>query len=73
MVFTIDKELEINDFWVHLNDGNFELCQFVIDLLKNDNPYDDDALKLQEELNMEIAIREAWEKGSEDGVDLWQK
>lgn len=50
---------------------NWDECESIIRELKENN-FTYEALDLQKELDQEEELRNAWEKGSEDGVDALQ-
>ena len=59
------------DFYIALEDRKYEVCAALIEKLKADG-FVDEGFQFQGELDEEIEIRQAEDKGSEDGVDLLQ-
>ena len=59
------------DFYIALQERNWEKCESIIEDLKI-SYFVDEALYLEDELEFEVDLDNANNKGSEDGVDLLQ-
>lgn len=60
-----------DDFYIYLTERDWEKCEKIVEDLKINN-YIDEALELEIELETTIEEKNAWEKGSEDGMDALQ-